>query len=445
MDTLTPSQRHAAEAVLNGTENCLVDGPPGTGKSYVLKVMQDELSRRNVKHATIAPRGECAFIVGGDTVHSKLLPLPRRQPFFQKTSDLHDALRGALAGKLAQADSTRGKERAEFWSKLDVLFIDETFLMDAGLFAFADYTARVERRCDKSFGGLRIVLMGDPCQMGPRGSDIYHPFRPLSIPPPSEDSDDENADSKWGVYGNVCLETRTFTPWSDAQLGDYELTENVRHASDVKLQRVAAAMREGTAVSKMIPETRAALLDRCVDVPPDDALVLYWSREDVANHNRRMNDRIGGETVKATLGVTVRSKDGEELPKRPATEDGRELRRMADEFIRKLPMEGELVLRDSTRVMIETNIDIKAGAYRGATGKVVSVDRDDKTGATSVTVLLDMTSSSFVVKHAEESVEHAGLSCKIIYFPLSYGYAKTYDGIQVWCHSVYSFPIFALR
>ena len=55
--------------------------------------------------------------------------------------------------------------------------------MDAGVFAFMDYTARIERRRDESFGGLRIVLMGDPCQMGPRGADIYHPFRPLVIPP----------------------------------------------------------------------------------------------------------------------------------------------------------------------------------------------------------------------------------------------------------------------
>lgn len=61
---------------------------------------------------------------------------------------------------------------------------------------------------------------------------------------------------------------------------------------------------------------------------------------------------------------------------------------------------------------------------------MVSVDRDTKTGATTVTVLLDMTDKPFVVKQAEEKIEFNGQHCKVLYFPLSYGYAKTYDGIQ---------------
>ena len=125
METLTPSQLRAAHFVLNGSGNCLIDGPPGNGKSYLLKVLQEELSKRRVKHFTLAPRGACAFIVVGDTIHSKLLPLHRNRPYFEQPSDLHDALRSALAGHLGQPQSRRGKARSEFWRGLDILFIDE--------------------------------------------------------------------------------------------------------------------------------------------------------------------------------------------------------------------------------------------------------------------------------------------------------------------------------
>lgn len=239
----------------------------------------------------------------------------------------------------------------------------------------------------------------------------------------------QDDDDAWGAYGNVCLEARTFTPWTDAHLVDFELTENMRFAGDTKLLRIAGAIRDGTPIANVDPDIRDPFLDRCVPEPPDDALVLYWSREDVARRNQEMNDRIGGNVVRATLGVSVRMPGGEELPKRPAEEELLELRRMADDFVRNLPMEGNIVLRESTRVMIETNIDIKAGAYRGATGVVSSVEKDTN-GVTGVNVILESTGNTFAIKACEEKVEHMGRSCRVIYFPLSYGYAKTYDGIQ---------------
>lgn len=434
MDALTPSQQRAADFILSARGNAVIDGPPGHGKSFLLRFLQEELQRRGVRYATIAPRGGCAFIVEGDTVHSKLLPLPRRQPFFRTNAALHDALRMALSGKLAEPLSTRGKMRSEFWKNLDLLFIDEVFLMDAGLLAMTDLTARVERGCaETSFGGIRLVFMGDPCQMGPRSADVFHPFRPLPLmdPEPNQQDQDEDTGERgpWDLYGNVSLKVQVLAPWKDAKLTYNELTENMRQAEQV-FRSILAWQRRGAPIKDMDPALLTPFLNRCVDVAPDDALVLYWSREDVARRNREMNERLGGGEVRVILSVMRRTDTGAPFSTLQDTDEGRELAKLVDEFVHQLPMEGELYIRENTRVMLESNVDIKAGAYRGSTGVVQEVARDPSGQVSSITVLLESTNQNYVVKPAEEKIECEGRTCRVIYFPLSYGYAKTYDGIQ---------------
>lgn len=432
MDELTASQKFAVDFLLHGSGNGYIGGPPGTGKSYLLKYMQDYLTDKRVKHATIAPRGACAYIVRGDTIHSKVIPFDKNQNILKTAEEMCDALRRALKGQLGGGpNNARAKKRNEFWKGLDVLFIDEVFLVDAGLLAMTDLTARAERCDDRSFGGLRVFLLGDPCQMGPRGESIFHPFRPVILQPKTvvgEDSDSDDENDAWGVSGRALFDRRTITPWADAQPVVFDLVENVRQAGDPDFRRLLSSIRAGISVKQMPPDVRALLMDRCVEAPPDDVFVLYWARDDAARRNKEMNDRLGGDVI-AVLGVSVKGQDGGDLPKRPALEAQRELNRLAEDFVKTLPTEGEVVLRANTRVMLLANIDVKAGAYRGAAGIVKDVARDGTT-ISSITVLLDTESVPFVIKPQVEKIDHENLSCKVSYFPISYGYAGTYDSAQ---------------
>jgi len=67
---LTEEQRVAAERALRG-DNLFVTGAAGTGKSFLLRYIVQELERRHPgKVAVTAPTGIAAVNVGSRTVHS---------------------------------------------------------------------------------------------------------------------------------------------------------------------------------------------------------------------------------------------------------------------------------------------------------------------------------------------------------------------------------------
>lgn len=143
--SLSPSQKRVLSFVAEQEGNLIVLGETGTGKSFVLKAMQDLLTARGLKHATVAPRGEAAYLVGGDTLHSKIVPFLRGAGILRDAAEMRATLKKALGGELGGGSSARAKAREAFWMGLDFLFVDEVFLSDGGLFAILDHTARVCR------------------------------------------------------------------------------------------------------------------------------------------------------------------------------------------------------------------------------------------------------------------------------------------------------------
>lgn len=69
---LSAEQQQAANKVINGTKNVFITGSAGTGKSYVLKYIIQELRRKfgYTGVAVTAPTGIAAVNVGGSTIHS---------------------------------------------------------------------------------------------------------------------------------------------------------------------------------------------------------------------------------------------------------------------------------------------------------------------------------------------------------------------------------------
>lgn len=69
---LSTEQQKAANTVINGAINVFITGSAGTGKSYVLKYIIQELRRKfgYTAVAVTAPTGIAAVNVGGSTIHS---------------------------------------------------------------------------------------------------------------------------------------------------------------------------------------------------------------------------------------------------------------------------------------------------------------------------------------------------------------------------------------
>lgn len=147
--SLNPEQQEAFERILRHP-NIFLTGPAGTGKSYLLKHVVDDLSRKKTPYALLASTGAAAVLVGGRTFHS----------FF--------GLR-TLSGPLNQiiATAVGNRHLRSRLRKAEVVVLDEVSMLSGTALAVADTIARQVRQNERPWGGLRIIAVGDFLQLPP--------------------------------------------------------------------------------------------------------------------------------------------------------------------------------------------------------------------------------------------------------------------------------------
>ena len=141
---LTPEQQGVFDAIENTTEHLFVTGRAGTGKSTLL----NHLSWHTQKQLVIcAPTGVAALNVGGQTIHS-LFKLP--------------------IGVIGNQPIEQPREVRKLLQKIDTLVIDEISMVSADLLDAIDRSLRQARqRRAEPFGGVQVVMFGDPFQLAP--------------------------------------------------------------------------------------------------------------------------------------------------------------------------------------------------------------------------------------------------------------------------------------
>lgn len=145
---LSPEQAAVFWAIENSSSHIFVTGRAGTGKSTLL----EHLSWNTAKNVVIAaPTGVAALNVGGQTIHS-LFRLP--------------------IGVIADHDIDQGPEVRKLLNAIDTLVIDEVSMVNADLMDAIDRSLRQARqRKGEAFGGVQVVLFGDPFQLAPVPGD----------------------------------------------------------------------------------------------------------------------------------------------------------------------------------------------------------------------------------------------------------------------------------
>jgi ATP-dependent exoDNAse (exonuclease V) alpha subunit len=232
---LSPEQAAVFEAVENTKQHVFVTGRAGTGKSTLL----NHLSWNTEKQLVIAaPTGVAALNVGGQTIHS-LFRLP--------------------IGVIADHEIAQNADLRKLLNTIDTLVIDEVSMVNADLMDAIDRALRQARaRKAEPFGGVQIVLFGDPYQLAPVPGDA-----------------DERAyfadtyRSMWFFDAKV---------WREASLRVFELTEIHRqHEDDFKA--MLNAVRHGR-VTKEIADRLNAVGARPA---PDDGTITLATRNDTVN------------------------------------------------------------------------------------------------------------------------------------------------------------------
>ncbi len=127
--------------------NIFITGAGGTGKSYLLKALVENWSNRNL--AVVAFTGVAALNVSGETAH-KFFKLPPH---------------GALSF-IDWKTRVNGKMRTKY-EALEILILDEVSMASADLLDSISNLLKVARRSEEPFGGVRVILFGDPYQLPP--------------------------------------------------------------------------------------------------------------------------------------------------------------------------------------------------------------------------------------------------------------------------------------
>ncbi len=144
-----PLFRSALEALEAG-ESVFITGKAGTGKSTLLRYFRETTPKSVV---VFAPTGVAALNVGGQTIHS-FFRLPPRDFVDPDTMT-----------------PPRGRSYL-LMSKLETLVIDEVSMVRAEILECVDRLLRMARsRPTEPFGGVQLVLIGDPFQLPPAVKD----------------------------------------------------------------------------------------------------------------------------------------------------------------------------------------------------------------------------------------------------------------------------------
>ena len=146
--TLSAEQQALFDAIETTREHIFVTGRAGTGKSTLLNHLAWNTSKQLV---ICAPTGVAALNVGGQTIHS-LFRLP--------------------IGVIADRTIEQNADVRKLLNTIETLVIDEVSMVNADLLDAIDRSLRQARqRPLEAFGGVQVVLFGDPYQLAPVPGD----------------------------------------------------------------------------------------------------------------------------------------------------------------------------------------------------------------------------------------------------------------------------------
>lgn len=255
---LSDEQAAVYDAIENTREHIFVTGRAGTGKSTLLNHLSWNTSKQIV---ICAPTGVAALNVGGQTIHS-LFRLP--------------------IGLIADHDIEQNGELRKLLNTIDTLVIDEVSMVNADLLDAIDRSLRQARqRKNEAFGGVQVVLFGDPYQLAPVPGD-----------PEERAYFRDHYRSMWFFDAHV---------WNEATLRILELAF-IHRQNDSAFKEMLNAVRHGRVTAEIAGALNAA---GARPVPTDGGAITLATRNDtVSRINKVELERLPGKVKTAKADVT---------------------------------------------------------------------------------------------------------------------------------------------
>lgn len=346
---LTQDQKIALRIIMDG-RNVFITGIPGSGKSYLINYFVSMCSK-NKKIALTATTGLAATSIAShsvdlhaDTEKLNVLDMMKRaaginvekkdsKKFSVSGTTIHHfSGAGLFNQELPKLISRikRNKHSKKRWLNTDVLIIDEVSMLPPTILDMLDLIARAIRNCDKPFGGIQMILVGDFNQTEP----VYKNGRPNKVYAFEADS--------WKYITHK-----------------YQLTTNMRQNKDSEFRDILSRVRTNT----MTARDKELINERLGKAPPlnSDCIMVYSHNIDVdAINNRELARTCSDESdYKLYQSAVIITEKGNGI--------------ITEDYIRKSVLCPQtLKLCIGCKVMLLANLDVSAGLANGAIGFVES-------------------------------------------------------------------------
>ena len=355
----------------------LITGGAGTGKSFVLSRFVSAARDSGLKVVVAAPTGIAALNVEGITLHSLF------------------GLR--VHGILGPTGGFR-ETGSDFFKDLDVLVIDEVSMVRIDQMDTIDRAMRFHRRSDEPFGGVKLLMFGDPYQ----------------LPPVVTAEDIKYSATSQRMWFNNYKEHKHFflaSVFSKAPIRTLQLTEIVRQENDLTFAEILSRVRVG----RMSRTDRRDLQENSQsNAPSDSALRIYGKNAPADAYN---------EARLRKLGQPIKSFEGYFSPNPDL--DGKPIR--TGPGIGNLPTQEILNLAEGARIIFIQNDRAKRWV-NGSQGVITQISSD------SVNVKIDgglevkVTPAEWDIRELVETADgrvYARLTGWFVQLPLRLGWAIT--------------------
>lgn len=288
-------------------------GRAGTGKTTFLQHIRQHLAKEMV---VVAPTAVAAINAGGVTIHSFFqVPLGPLMPGVRGKNQPQPPIRSV------------NPEKEKMLRRMQLLIIDEISMVRADTLDYIDALLRLVRASTRPFGGVQLLMIGDPYQL-----------------PPVTNND-------WDILGSFYKSPYFFHSlvWDSSVFLTFELSRIYRQSDPVFID-ILNSVRDG----KVTENTLSALNARCIS-QADSELSEYVT---LSTHNNKVKE------------INQQRLDALQAPQHlfSATIS-------ADFPSEAYPAEKELILKEGAHVMfIKNDSSGKKQYYNGRAARVSRIE-----------------------------------------------------------------------
>jgi ATP-dependent DNA helicase PIF1 len=256
LDIILSAEQKTLSVLMEQThQHLFITGRAGTGKSVLLRHFRENTKKRVV---VAAPTGIAALNVRGQTIHS----------LFKLPPQLHR--KGGLAPN---------SRVCSLLKRIDTLIIDEISMVRADLLDAVDERLREAFGNNLPFGGVQIVMFGDPYQ----------------LPPVVEEGLVQYFEAVHNGYFffNALV-------WQKAEFKIYELTQVFRQKDPI-FKNILNTVRDGTVVDEQIEQLNTRY---GTAIPDEGTVTLAPTNALVTTINQQRLDQLKGKARQYTAVIT---------------------------------------------------------------------------------------------------------------------------------------------